>query len=60
MFFAGFDVNARLMEEEEDSTMMEQDFNRFQHTIPGLRRSGVDANAIRQVSKRAGSFQINP
>jgi hypothetical protein len=28
---------------------MEHDFNRFHHTIPGLRRSGVDANAIRQV-----------
>ncbi|KAG5674641.1 hypothetical protein PVAND_004595 [Polypedilum vanderplanki] len=49
--FGRFDVNTRLIEEEEDSscpTILEQDFNRFHHTIPGLRRSGVDANAIRQ------------
>lgn len=30
---------------------MEHDFHRFHHTMPGLRRTGVDANAIRQVSE---------
>ena len=40
--------------EEEDSAcpaLLEQDFNRYQRSVPGLRRSGVDANAIRQVRK---------
>lgn len=48
---SGYDANARLIEEEDSAcpTLLEQDFNRFHHTIPGLRRSGVDANAIRQV-----------
>lgn len=52
-FISGYDANARLIEEEDSAcpTLLEQDFNRFQHTIPGLRRSGVDANAIRQVNK---------
>lgn len=50
MSFSGFDANTRLVDEEEDCpTLLEHDFNRFHHTIPGLRRSGVDANAIRQV-----------
>ena len=50
---SGYDANARLIEEEDSAcpTLLEQDFNRFHHTIPGLRRSGVDANAIRQVSE---------
>jgi hypothetical protein len=48
----GFDASARLIEEEDSAcpTLLEQDFNRFHHTVPGLRRSGVDANAIRQVN----------
>lgn len=50
---SGYDANARLIEEEDSAcpTLLEHDFNKFHHTIPGLRRSGVDANAIRQVSK---------
>lgn len=52
----GYDPATRqlLTTEDEDSagpTLLEHDFNRFHHTIPGLRRSGVDANAIRQVSE---------
>lgn len=51
---AGFDPNARLIEEEDSAcpALLEQDFNRFHHSIPGLRRSGVDANAIRQVNEK--------
>lgn len=50
---SGYDANARLIEEEDSAcpTLLEHDFNKFHHTIPGLRRSGVDANAIRQVGK---------
>ncbi|CRL00612.1 CLUMA_CG013872, isoform A, partial [Clunio marinus] len=45
-----YDGNVRLIEEEDSAcpTLLEQDFNRFHHSVPGLRRSGVDANAIRQ------------
>ena len=42
------------MAQEDDSAspaFLEGDFNKFHHTVPGLRRSGVDANAIRQVRK---------
>lgn len=51
MLIAGFDGSARLMEEEDSAcpALLEQDFNRYQRSVPGLRRSGVDANAIRQV-----------
>ncbi|CAO1372879.1 unnamed protein product [Diamesa tonsa] len=45
-----FDGSTRLMEEEDSAcpALLEQDFNRYQRSVPGLRRSGVDANAIRQ------------
>jgi len=52
LIVSGYDANARLIEEEDSAcpTLLEQDFNRYHNAIPGLRRSGVDANAIRQVS----------
>ena len=54
--FPGYDPTTRqLLTEDDDSagpTLLEHDFIRFHHTIPGLRRSGVDANAIRQVSEQ--------
>ncbi|CAO1374605.1 unnamed protein product [Diamesa hyperborea] len=48
--YSGFDGSTRLMEEEDSAcpALLEQDFNRYQRSVPGLRRSGVDANAIRQ------------
>jgi hypothetical protein len=55
IIIATYDADAARLIEDDDSacpTLMEHDFNRFHHTMPGLRRTGVDANAIRQVKFR--------
>lgn len=41
--------------EEEDSAcpaLLEREFHSIHRNVPGLRRAGVDANAIRQVSTK--------
>lgn len=48
----GYD-EARMDDEEEEipcTTLLQRDFHNIHRTMPGLRRSGVDPNAIRQVS----------
>lgn len=50
----GYETDAAHLIDDDElvcPTLMEHDFNRFHHTMPGLRRTGVDANAIRQVNE---------
>lgn len=50
---AGYDGNARGLVEEDDSAypaLLEREFHTLHRNMPGLRRSGLDTTAIRQVS----------
>lgn len=49
---AGFDSRGGRFYEEEDSAcpaLLEREFHSLHRNVPGLRRAGVDTNAIRQV-----------
>lgn len=50
----GYDAQQnRGLAEEEDSVypaLLEREFHSLHRNVPGLRRAGVDTNAIRQVS----------
>lgn len=48
----GFDSRGGRFYEEEDSAcpaLLEREFHSLHRNVPGLRRAGVDTNAIRQV-----------
>lgn len=48
----GYDGRGGRYYEEEDSAcpaLLEREFHSIHRNVPGLRRAGVDANAIRQV-----------
>lgn len=52
--FIGYDGRGGRFYEEEDSAcpaLLEREFHSIHRNVPGLRRAGVDTNAIRQVSK---------
>lgn len=52
--FLGYDGRGGRFYEEEDSAcpaLLEREFHSIHRNVPGLRRAGVDTNAIRQVSK---------
>lgn len=48
----GYDRGGRFYEEEDSAcpALLEREFHSIHRNVPGLRRAGVDANAIRQVS----------
>lgn len=48
----GYDRSGRFYEEEDSAcpALLEREFHSIHRNVPGLRRAGVDANAIRQVS----------
>lgn len=51
--FLGYDTHGRGVYEEEDSAcpaLLEREFHSLHRHVPGLRRAGVDTNAIRQVN----------
>ncbi|KAJ6645744.1 Monocarboxylate transporter 2 [Pseudolycoriella hygida] len=48
--YASYDGRGRLLEEEDSAcpALLEREFHSLHRNVPGLRRAGVDANAIRQ------------
>lgn len=48
----GYDRGGRFYEEEDSAcpALLEREFHSIHRNVPGLRRAGVDTNAIRQVS----------
>lgn len=48
----GYDHGGRFYEEEDSAcpALLEREFHSIHRNVPGLRRAGVDTNAIRQVS----------
>lgn len=48
----GYDARSTRMYDDEDSAcpaLLEREFHSLHRNVPGLRRAGVDTNAIRQV-----------
>lgn len=55
----GYDGRGGRYYEEEDSAcpaLLEREFHSIHRNVPGLRRAGVDTNAIRQVSENEIQF----
>lgn len=54
LLIAGYDGHTRGLLEEDDSAypaLLEREFHTLHRNVPGLRRTGVDTTAIRQVSE---------
>lgn len=57
----GYDGRGGRFYEEEDSAcpaLLEREFHSIHRNVPGLRRAGVDTNAIRQVSRKTKHISI--
>lgn len=54
LFVAGYDGRGRQNDEEDSAcpALLEREFHSLHRNVPGLRRAGVDANAIRQVNSQ--------
>lgn len=54
----GYDRGGRFYEEEDSAcpALLEREFHSIHRNVPGLRRAGVDANAIRQVSAISSKY----
>jgi len=52
--FIGYDGRGRLIDEEDSAcpALLEREFHSLHRNVPGLRRAGVDTNAIRQVNNQ--------
>lgn len=48
----GYDARGRQNDDDDSAcpALLEREFHSLHRNVPGLRRAGVDANAIRQVS----------
>lgn len=58
---SGYDARSTRMYDDEDSAcpaLLEREFHSLHRNVPGLRRAGVDTNAIRQVSFENTSLYI--
>lgn len=56
-FSLGYDGRGRLIDEEDSAcpALLEREFHSLHRNVPGLRRAGVDTNAIRQVNQPINS-----
>lgn len=55
-YITGYDGHNRGLADDEDSVypaLLEREFHSLHRNVPGLRRAGVDTNAIRQVKKNS-------